>query len=170
MAGTNPNGTLAWLERFLPQSRSRAIFIFAICCYTFTIGTLEARLVKILGLWPRTHDPVRHIVRNVQLGAEHSPAWSALLLAPVFESLLVIGIIELLRRNKFGVTVQIAGSTLLICGLHSIAYLMWGFLVLPLFFVGAASYIYWRPISFWTGTLMIILVHFFWNASDLLLR
>ena len=162
------NDSLSWFERFLPKSRSRVIFIFAASCYTFTITTLESRLIKIFGLWPTIVDPVRHVVRNVRLGAEHSPVWTGLLLSPVLESFLVIGFIELLRRTKFSIAVQIAVPTLLVCGLHSAAHIVWGFIVAPLFFIGAASYVYWRPVSFWVGTQMIILVHFFWNASSYL--
>jgi hypothetical protein len=159
------NGSLNWFEGFLPKSRSKAIFIFAACCYTFTITTLEIRLFKVFGSWPKIIDPVRHVVRDVRLGAEHSPIWISLLLSPVLESFLVIGIIELLRRTKFSIAVQIVGPALLVCGLHSAAHIIWGFIVAPLFFIGAASYVYWRPVSFWVGTQMIVLVHFFWNAS-----
>jgi len=159
---------LNWFERFLPKSRSKIIFIFAASCYVFTITTLEDRRIGIFRLWPKTVDPVRHVVRNVRLGAEYSPVWTALVLAPVFESLLVIGLMGLLRRAKLSGTAQIVISTALVCVLHSAIHLVWGFLVAPLFFIGAASYVYWRPISFWTGTLAIVWLHFFWNASEFL--
>ena len=166
------NDSLNWLEWFLPKSRSKAIFIFAASCYTFTITTLEIRLIKIFGLWPKMVDPVRHVLRDVRLGEGHNQwytVWTALLLAPVLESLLVVGFIELLRRTKFSIAAQIVGPTLLICGLHSAIHTVWGFVVAPLFFIGAASYVYWRPVSFWVGMQMIVLVHFFWNASQYLI-
>jgi hypothetical protein len=166
------NGSLSWFEWFLPKSRSKAIFIFAVCCYTFTITTLEIRLIKIFGLWPEVVDPVRHVLRDVRLGEGHnqghSQVWSVLLLSPVLESLLVVGFIELLRRTKFSIAVQIVGPTLLICGLHSAIHTVWGFVAAPVFFIGAASYVYWRPVSFWAGMQMIVWVHFFWNGSQYL--
>jgi hypothetical protein len=164
---------LNWFEQFLPKSRSKIIFLAAVSCYTFTITTLEIRLIKIFGLWPKIVDPVRHVLRDVRLGEGHnqghSQVWTVLLLSPVLESLLVVGFIELLRRTKFSIAVQIVGPTLLICGLHSAIHTVWGFVVAPIFFIGAASYVYWRRMSFWTGTLAIIWVHFFWNASAFLL-
>jgi hypothetical protein len=159
---------LTWFEPFLPDSRSKIIFFVAVTCYSFALSTLTGRLVRLCGLWPKTVDPIRHVVRNVRLGAEHSPAWTALILAPVLESLLIMGLIGLLRRAKFSSTLQIVGSTGLVCSLHSAMHLVWGFLVLPFFFIGAASYVYWRQTSFWTGTLALIWVHFFWNANAFL--
>jgi hypothetical protein len=115
-------------------------------------------------------DPVRHVVRDVRLGEGHNQGqihvWTVLLLSPVLESLLVVGFIELLRRTKFSIVVQIVAPTLLICGLHSAIHTVWGFVAAPMFFIGAASYVYWRPVSFWVGMQMIVWVHFFWNASQ----
>ena len=158
-----------WFNRFLPRSNSRAVFLFTVTCYALSIGLVEGRIVKALGLWPQTIDPIRHVVRTVRLGAEHSPAWTALLLAPVFESLLVIGLIELLRRIKCSIAAQIVAPALFICLLHSAFYIVWGFFAAPLFFIGAASYVYWRRTSFWTGMVMMILIHFFWNGVEFLL-
>ena len=160
---------LTWFEPFLPASRSKIIFFVVVACYSFTLSTLMGRLVRLCGLWPKTVDPIRHVVRNVRLGAEHSPAWTGLILAPILESILIMGLIGLLRRAKFSSTLQIVVSAAIICSLHSAMYLVWGFLVFPLFFIGAASYVYWRHISFWTGTLALIWVHFFENAAAFLI-
>jgi hypothetical protein len=90
-------------------------------------------------------------------------------LAPIFESLLVMGLIGLLRRAKFSNTTQIVVSTALLCSCHSAFHLVWGVLAVPTFFIGAAAYVYWRHISFWTGTFALIWIHFFWNANAFLI-
>jgi len=89
---------------------------------------------------------------------------SPLVVAPVLESFVVIGVIELLRRLNFNVSIQIVASALVSCLLHSISQPVEGLLVAPAFFIFAATYIYWRQVSFWIGTEMIILLHFLYNA------
>lgn len=84
------------------------------------------------------------------------------------ESILLIGVIELLRRLRFGHIVQVVVSTLLICALHSAVVPIWGLLSIPPFLIGTAAYVYWRRHSFWTAALITVALHFCINLSAFL--
>jgi hypothetical protein len=159
-----------WFARFLPRSQSKAVFLFVMTCYSWTLSTLTARLIRLLGFWPTT-DPLAHVRQLIRAGGIDARTIALarllvgpLLLAPVFESFVVIGVIELLRRLKFSIAVQITGSVSLSCFLHGLEHPVQWLLVAPLFLIGAAAYIYWRQISFWIGAQMIILLHFIHNS------
>jgi hypothetical protein len=159
-----------WFQRFLPRSSSKAVFLFVMTCYSFTLKAVIGLVIRLLGLWPVTIDSLTHLPRLVRPGIDRSTGTivtaiiDPLVIAPIAESLVVIGIIELLRRLNFNAVIQILVSASLSCFLHSIQYPFWGFEVAPVFFIGAAAYVYWRRVSFWSGTQMIILLHFFLNS------
>lgn len=146
-----------FFDGFLPRSQSRAVFLFVMTCYSFTLQSMDWRFTRLLGFSPA-------------MGLEHrtaaavSEVISPLVVAPVLESLAVIGLIELLRWLNFSVFIQIVVSASVSCLLHSIPHPIGGFLVAPAFFIFAGTYIYWRRVSFWVGSQMIILLHFLYNA------
>jgi hypothetical protein len=157
----------SWFERFVPRSSAKTVFVLAMLCYSWTLETVTTRLIRLLGFWPETAY-VRRAVRldgfDARTIAVGRLALVTLILAPVLESFIVIAVVELLRRLKFNSAAQIIGSALLICLLHGIQYPVRGFVVAPAFLIGAATYIYWRRVSFWAGTQMIILLHSFGNS------
>ena len=87
-----------------------------------------------------------------------------LLISPVVDSFVVIGLIEVLRRLRFNVAVQIAVAVSISCFLEFPRRPFSGLLVAPVFLIGAGAYIYWRPVAFWIAARTIILLHFFYNA------
>src|SRR5579884_3586192 len=103
---TEPSNTRPrnWFERFLPRSSSNAVFIFTMTCYTFTIEYLNGRLSRLFGFWRTSH--VKHL---------SSTPMVPLLISPVVDSLVVIGLIELARRLKFNIAIQIAVAVLVSC-------------------------------------------------------
>jgi hypothetical protein len=154
-------------ERFLPRSRSKTVFVFVITCYTFTLQSLNWRLIRLFASWPKAMDPQTRALQLARPGVDDTIVHTVinkLVIAPVVESLIVIAVIELLRRLKFSVVVQIIISASLSCFFHSIQIPLWGLEVAPVFFIGAGAYVYWRRVSFWTGTQMIILLHCFHNV------
>lgn len=142
-----------WFLRFLPRSSSNALFIFTMTCYTFTLEYLALRLIRLFVL-PATF----------RVGHATSPAIIPLFFAPVFESFIVIGLIELVRLLKGNVVVQIVVAVSISCFLESPRPSFWGLLKAPVFLIGAGAYIYWRSVGFWTAARTIILLHFFYNA------
>src|SRR5579884_632330 len=152
---TEPSNTRPrnWFERFLPRSSSNAVFIFTMTCYTFTIEYLNGRLSRLFGFWRTSH--VKHL---------SSTPMVPLLISPVVDSLVVIGLIELARRLKFNIAIQIAVAVLVSCFLESPRQPLLGLLVAPVFLIGAGAYIYWRPAGLCIAAGTIILLHFLYNA------
>jgi hypothetical protein len=66
---------------------------------------------------------------------------------PLFESLILIGIIELLRWGRSPVWFQIVVSAVVLGFLHSVSWRVWGFIVAPDFAIQAFSYLYWHSAS-----------------------
>lgn len=95
-------------------------------------------------------------------------AAGALLVAPIAESLAVIGLIAVLRRFGYTAVTQVAVSALAISSLHSLSYPIWGILVAPTFLIGGAAYVYWRKTSFYLAAGMIIGLHFISNVKPIL--
>ena len=91
-----------------------------------------------------------------------------LLISPIIESLVIITIIEVTRRLKWGALTGIVVATLLFAGLHSFTIPIWGLICVPAFFIQAVSYNYWRRISFWAGLQVIVLIHAFSNLAPFL--
>jgi hypothetical protein len=85
------------------------------------------------------------------------------------ESFVIIGVIELLRRLGFRIAVQTFVSAVIICGLHAAEYTFLAFAVAPVFLIQAGTYIYWRRVSFWVGTQMIIALHVLYNCQPALI-
>jgi hypothetical protein len=143
----------SWFERFLPRSSSNAVFIFTMTCYTFTLEYLGGRLIRLFGFGSTS--PVGHLTNTPLV---------PLLISPVVDSFIVIGLIEVVRRLRFNVAVQIAVAVSISCFLVSPRQPFSGLLVAPVFLIGAGAYIYWRPAAFWIAARTIILLHFFYNA------
>ncbi|HKP04417.1 MAG TPA: hypothetical protein VJU77_13775 [Chthoniobacterales bacterium] len=153
----------SWLKRFVPRSESRFVFLFAMYCYAVALGGIASQLIALGGLWEIRVDPQNDVAHYVRPGFDGRPLLEVLLLAPVIESLIMIGIIELVRRFGFKVCIQVAASVGVSCLMHGRLYWFSAIAVAPGLFIIAATYAYCRHISFWTGLWMIILLHFALN-------
>jgi hypothetical protein len=133
-------------------------------CYTSTIQVIGGRVATVLGLW-RVSSLPGALANAQQMMAR--PWWSHalwdLVISPITESLMIIGIVELLGRWKFSAMTGITVATLLFGVLHAFTIPIWGIICIPLFFIDSVSYVYWRRVSFWTGLQVIILIHAFSN-------
>lgn len=156
------------LNGLLPRSESRAVYTFTMACYSITITVLATRLASVLGLWTEVSSDV--LANAQQLRA--SPWWNQvvvdLLLAPVSESLALIGIIELLRFLKRSATAGVIVATLFFSALHSFTIPVWGIICIPAFFIDSVSYVYWRRISFWAGLQTAVVLHICGNLPPVL--
>ena len=161
---------------FLPRSRSPATFFVAAACYIIAWKAVAPTMVALLGLWPTAMDPVTHAMKPVRLGITDDLANRSLLLravvsllfTPIVESLVVIGLIALLRRLRCTTLIQVAASAAAVSFLHSLSYPIWGILTLPCFLIGAAAYVYWRRTSFYLGAAMIMALHLISNLTPVL--
>jgi hypothetical protein len=138
-------------------------------CYTSTIDLLGGRLANILGLW-RVRSSPQALVNAQQMiaGSWWNHALMDLLISPITESLMIIGIVEVLCRLKFSAVTGITMATLLFSALHGLTIPIWGIICIPGFFIESVSYVYWRRISFWAGLQVIILIHAFSNLPPFL--
>lgn len=154
------------LESILPRGHSKAAFIFTVSCYGIVLGLINARLIKLVGLWPSGSDS-QGMTRYLEPGLEHATILRSLL-GPLLESLILIALIEVMRWLKAIPIVQVLVSTLVICLLHSTSIPIWGLLVAPTFLVDTASYVYWRRVSFWSAAQIIYIVHLCCNVLPFL--
>jgi hypothetical protein len=143
------------LEAFLPRSGSVFVFIPVVACYDFTVTALFAVMVGVLGFPPRppsfweSHgDQAAHLIE-------------ALAFAPLLESGLLIAVIELLRLLRTPTVVQVFLAAIAIAAPLSYT---WGwepyaFIVAPSFAIQAASYLYWRAVSWTRGFVVVASIH-----------
>lgn len=154
----------SWLRPFIPRSQSRFVFLFAMYCYAVALGNISTQLLVLGRFWEIRIDPQDNTARYVEPGFDNSTLIELLVIAPIFESLVMIGIIELLRRFGFRVAVQFAASVIMSCLLHAVQYSFYAAAVAPGMLIIAGTYIYWRPTSLWVGLQMIVLLHFALNC------
>jgi hypothetical protein len=100
--------------------------------------------------------------------ASWNQALMDLLISPIVESLVIIAIIEFMRRLKFNDMTGAAVAALVFAALHSLTIPIWGLICIPAFFIEGASYIYWRRRSFGAGLQAIALIHAFSNLAPFL--
>ena len=143
------------LDGFLPRNASVFVFILVVACYDWAITALFGAVVRVLhfpprplSFWESHGDPTAHII-------------DALAFAPLIETCLLVGIIELLRWLRAPVVVQVLLAALAIAGPHSYT---WGwepyaFIVTPSFAIQAASYVYWRSVSRTRGFAVATSIH-----------
>ena len=143
------------LEAFLPRSGSVFVFIPVIACYDFAITALFAVMVYVLhfpprppSFWESHGDPAAHIIE-------------ALAFAPLLESCVLVGSVELLRWLRAPGWLQVLFAAVLVAGPHSFT---WGwepyaFIVAPSFAIQAASYVYWRAVSRMRGFAVVVTIH-----------
>jgi hypothetical protein len=130
------------LNTFVPRTESKLVFILVMACYSVTTASVIGAIVRAfhvapppIGLFANEHgEPTAHVV-------------DLLFLAPLLESLILLGLIELFRRLHLPAWLQVLLPALLIGILHSPRWWPRGFIVTPGFAIEACAYLYWRPAS-----------------------
>jgi hypothetical protein len=124
------------LDAFLPRSGSAFVFVLTMACYGWAITSLLDATVGILhfpprppNFWASHGDPVAHVIE-------------ALLFAPLLESCILIGAVELLRWLRSPGWLQVLFATVVVAGPHSFEWAPYAFVVAPGFAIQAASYLY----------------------------
>jgi hypothetical protein len=135
--------TPRFLQRFsfVPRSDSKVVFILVMVCFTYTVTALLLALVHAFRL-PAAPPGLFRIRGNPILRV-----CDLLGFAPIFESLMLIAVIELLRWVHGPLWLQISGAALVIGAMHSALWRTWGLVVAPAFAIDAFSYVYWRSSS-----------------------
>jgi hypothetical protein len=145
------------LDAFLPRSGSAFVFVLTMACYGWAITSLLGATVGVLHFSPRppnfweSHgDPVAHVIE-------------ALLFAPLLESCILIGAVELLRWLRSPGWLQVLFATVVVAGPHSFEWAPYAFVVAPGFAIQAASYLYWRALSRLHGFVVVVCIHALYN-------
>jgi hypothetical protein len=71
------------------------------------------------------------------------------LVGPILESLILVGVFELVRRARAPVVVQVFVAALFISELHVWPWWPHAVIVLPSFCIQTASLLYWRRRGLW---------------------
>jgi hypothetical protein len=132
-------------------------------CYDVFLARVMSDIIRILHLWPTVRDTATGKERLTSPGIEGATG-SAFFIFPIIESLLLIGVIQLLYRMKATTAVQVVIAALLFSALHSIKFPIWGVLVFPFFILDGATFVYWRKFSIWSAGAMAIALHLLSNG------
>jgi hypothetical protein len=138
---------------FLPQSGSAFVFIVVMAGYSSLATALISAIVYLLHYGPSP--PSVWELRG-------QPVWGAVngvVFAPLFESCILVGMIELLRWLKSPRWLQVFGAAAVLAGPHSLRWAPHAFVCLPDFSLQAASYLYWRPNSRTKGFAVVSCLH-----------
>jgi hypothetical protein len=137
----NATSATAKSYSFLPKSDSKIVFILVMVCFSWTL----ACFFHAIGHSFKLPTPPAGLFGD--RGRPLTRISDLLVLSPIFESLLLIAVIELLRWAHCPIWAQITAGALALALEHSTSWSPWGFIVAPAFAIEAFSYVYWRPTS-----------------------
>ena len=98
------------LRSFIPRSRSKVVFALVMACYSVTLG-------RFVSAWAYVAH-VRSLPRAFHLRGGASDVVWLLVFAPLIESLILVGVFELVRRVRAPAVVQVFIAALFISEMH----------------------------------------------------
>ena len=146
------------LRVFLPRSESKIVFVLVMVCYAIAATVSMRTLATAFGL-PRPEPGV-----FLRQGSPTAHVVVLLLLAPVTETLLLIGVLELTRWLRAASWFQVTCATALLAVGHSAAANPWGFAVVPAFAIQSLAYLEWRRVSWKVGYAVVASIHALLNV------
>jgi hypothetical protein len=153
-----PGQSFNW-RCFLPRSESKWVFVLVMVAYNQAL-----QLILHLILSPFV-GPGSSIYPLHGWGDVLGHLAGALVWAPLWQTLLLIAIIEGLRALQFPPLLQVLISAPLVAatdGLHWWPHAVYSF---PGFFLFAVSYLYWRPTSWRKAAAVAIAIHALFNVT-----
>lgn len=136
------------LRSFIPRSRSTVVFALVMACYSVAL----ARLVSAWAYVAHVRSPPRAFY----LRGGGSEVLSLLVFAPLIESLILVGVFELVRRVRAPAVVQVFIAALFISEMHVWPWWPHAIIVFPGFCIQAASYLYWRERAPWKDAFWVL--------------
>ena len=136
------------LISFVPRSRSKAVFALVMGCYSVTLAYLTSTWAYV------AH--VRSPPRAFYLRGGSTDVIGLLVVAPLFESLVLVGVFELMRRVHAPRVAQVFVAASFISALHVAPWWPHAVIVLPSFCIQAASYLYWRERGPWKDAFWVL--------------
>lgn len=148
ISGTEKHVAPIRLRSFIPRSRSKVVFALVMGCYSVTL----ARFVSAWAYVAHVQSPPR----SFYLRGGASDVVSLLVFAPLIESLVLVGVFELVRRAHAPAVVQAFIAALFISEIHVWPWWPHAVIVLPGFCIQAASYLYWRERASWKDAFWVL--------------
>ena len=143
---------------FLPRSKSKTVFVLAMVSYTWAAAAVIGTVAVAFGA---QRPPLGVFLRR---GYPTLEVISLVVLAPVIESFILIGCIELARLLKAPVWLQITCAATISAFMH--VPISHAFVVAPGWFIMAAAYLIWRERASWkVGFLVIASIHALLNLN-----
>ena len=139
------------LKSFLPRSRSKVVFALVMGCYCIAAGSFMVAWTWVAGL---SRPP-----RAFYLRGDVPDVVVLLVFGPLIESLMLVGVFELVRRVRAPDWIQVAAAALFISELHVLPWWPHAFIVLPSFLIQSASYLYWRRYSWKEAFWVLVCIH-----------
>lgn len=139
------------LTSFLPRSRSKLVFALVVGCFCIAVGSFMSTWRWVSGV---SNPPPAFYLRG-----DASDVIGALILAPLIESLMLVGVFELVRRVSAPAWVQVVASALFISELHVWPWWPHAIIVLPSFLIQSGSYLYWRRASWKEAYWVLVSIH-----------
>jgi hypothetical protein len=142
-------------DAFLPRSASPIVFVVVFVCYDRFLTALFTAIVRLL------HFPPRPLSSLELHGDATARVISGVVFAPLIETCILVGIIELLRWFRVATVAQVFVAGALVAWPHSYAWEWgpYGFVVMPAFIIQAAAYLYWRKVSRKRGFAVVASIH-----------
>ena len=139
------------ITSFIPRTRSKVVFTLVMGCYCIAVGSFMATWTWVAGL-PRPP-------RAFYLQGDAADVFALLVFGPLIESLMLVGVFELVRRFRAPDWIQLVTSALFISELHVWPWWPHAFIVLPSFLIQSASYSYWRRVSWKDAFWVLVCIH-----------
>ena len=147
------------VSAFLPRGKSKTVFVLAMACYAWVATHLLGTIAIAFGA-PRPKVSVL-----LERGYPMFEVIGLVLFAPVVESLVLMGTIELVRKLRSPVWLQITLPAIISALLH-MPPIADPFVVAPAWFIMAAAYLRWRRVSWKAGFVVIASIHALLNLNS----
>jgi hypothetical protein len=151
-AAAKQSGGFDW-HCFLPRSESKWVFILVMVAYAYI---LQRIVQDTLEPFTGTNQWMAYVIG---WGRVLSHVAEAVVFAPIWETLLLVAIIELLRGLGISAIRQVLVSTAALGVVDGINWWPHGIFVIPFFAICGISYLYWRPTSWRIAIGIVILIH-----------
>ena len=146
------------LRSFIPRSHPKVVFALVMACYSVTLAHLVSAWAYVAHL---QSPPRAFYLRST--GISH--VVELLIFAPLFESLILVAVFELVRRARAPAVAQVFVAALFISETHVWPWWPHAVVVLPGFCIQAASYFYWRQRASWKEAFWVLVsIHVLSNA------
>jgi hypothetical protein len=148
---------LDW-NSFLPRGDSKVVFIMAMTAYGAVLSELVTQVVRPLA---GSSGYLQHIIG---WGPVLRHLCSSLVLTPIWESLVLMTVIEALRRAGAPAVAQVVLSSAVIGIIDGFHFWPHGIEVVPFFIVSGYSYLRWRTESWRTAISVLVNMHVVLNS------